>query len=191
MATRRLALDWRTGNVPRPGRPDVPRRPARPGRPVLVHPCELPKRKIGAAFAGRAALLHAVAHIELNAIDLAWDMVARFAGHDLPREFAEDWANVAVDEAEHFALLAARLAALSASYGDMPAHDGLWQAAERTSHDLLARLAVVPMVLEARGLDEAPIWRDLVRKYCAGAPRPPFNAPARERAGLPRAFYLG
>jgi uncharacterized ferritin-like protein (DUF455 family) len=97
-----------------------------------------------------------VAHIELNAVDLAADMIARFAGPELPPAFAEDWLGVLADEAEHFALLCARLAALGAAYGDMKAHDGLWQAAERTAHDLLARLAVVPMVLEARGLDVTP-----------------------------------
>ena len=238
--TRRLAEDWRGGAVPPPMRRDVPLRPARPVRPVLVHPRDLPKRKIGASQAGRVALLHALAHIELNAIDLAWDMLARFGADCTDQAFADDWVSVAADEAEHFALLAARLTSLGAGYGDLPAHDGLWQAAERTSHDLLARLAVVPMVLEARGLDVAPpmiarmenagdrdstailcriyadevshvaagarwfrrlcrerslddaaTWRGLVRRYCDGALRPPFNAPARERAGLPREFYLG
>jgi len=115
----------------------------------------VPRRSLGSP-AGRVALLHAVAHIEFNAIDLAWDMVARFAGHGIPRAFADDWVAVAADEAEHFALLAARLADLGAAYGDLPAHDGIWEAAGKTAHDLLARLAVVPMVLEARGLDVTP-----------------------------------
>jgi uncharacterized ferritin-like protein (DUF455 family) len=105
---------------------------------------------------GRVALLHALAHIELNAIDLAWDIPARFASEDLPRAFFDDWVRVAVEEARHFALLAGRLAALGAAYGDLPAHDGLWEAAAATSGDLLARLAVVPLVLEARGLDVTP-----------------------------------
>jgi uncharacterized ferritin-like protein (DUF455 family) len=105
---------------------------------------------------GRIALLHALAHIELNAIDLAWDIIARFSAETLPREFFADWVGVAAEEAEHFALLAARLRALGAAYGDLPAHDGLWEAAAVTAHDLIARLAVVSLVLEARGLDVTP-----------------------------------
>ena len=116
----------------------------------------MPKRRAGGAPAGRIALLHALAHIELNAIDLAWDIVARFAHDHLPREFCDDWVTVAVEEAAHHTLLAERLAAFGAAYGDLPAHDGLWQAAAATAHDLLARLAVVPLVLEARGLDVTP-----------------------------------
>ena len=107
-------------------------------------------------MAGRTALLHALAHIELNAIDLAWDIVARFAYAGLPREFLNDWVGVASEEAHHFSLLSARLADFGAKYGDLPAHDGLWEAAAATSGDLLARLAVVPLVLEARGLDVTP-----------------------------------
>jgi len=116
----------------------------------------MPKRRNFGSAHGRIALLHALAHIELNAIDLAWDIVARFSGAGLPRAFCGDWAEVAAEEAEHFALLAERLAALGAAYGDLPAHDGLWEAAATTAHDLLARLAVVPLVLEARGLDVTP-----------------------------------
>ncbi len=116
----------------------------------------MPRRSIGAAPKGRIALLHALAHIELNAIDLAWDLIARFSGDRLPRAFYDDWVAVADDEARHFALLSRRLADLGAAYGDLPAHDGLWQAAGDTRHDLLARLAVVPLVLEARGLDVTP-----------------------------------
>ena len=97
------------------------------------------------------------AHIELNAIDLAWDIIARFrAVPGLPRAFFDDWVGVAAEEAKHFSLLSARLGALGAAYGDLPAHDGLWQAAETTAHDLAARLAIVPLVLEARGLDVTP-----------------------------------
>jgi uncharacterized ferritin-like protein (DUF455 family) len=113
------------------------------------------RRNLGAP-AGRVALIHALAHIELNAIDLGWDIIARFSGADLPRQFFDDWIGVAAEEAEHFALLEARLVALDAAYGDLPAHDGLWEAAANTAHDLLARLAVVPLVLEARGLDVTP-----------------------------------
>ena len=153
--TRAMAADWRARSVAPPEAIAVPDRPARLPNPVLVHPRDVPKRKLGAGLQGRIAMLHALAHIELNAIDLACDMLARFA-HAMPREFAEDWLHVAADEAEHFALLSARLVALGAAYGDLPAHDGLWQAAAKTAHDLLARLAVVPMVLEARGLDVTP-----------------------------------
>ena len=155
--TNDIAAAWRDGRIPTIGRATPPDRPARPGRPVLRAPRELPRRRIGAAPEGRIALLHALAHIELNAIDLAWDIVARFAGVDeLPRAFCDDWVGVAAEEAKHFSLLRARLADLGAAYGDLPAHDGLWQAAMNTAHDLAARLAVVPLVLEARGLDVTP-----------------------------------
>jgi uncharacterized ferritin-like protein (DUF455 family) len=116
----------------------------------------MPRRRNFGSPAGRIALLHALAHIELNAIDLAWDIIARFADAETPREFCDDWVGVAAEEAEHFALLADRLRALGAAYGELPAHDGLWEAAAATAHDLLARLAVVPLVLEARGLDVTP-----------------------------------
>ncbi len=116
----------------------------------------MPRRRAGGSLAGRIALLHALAHIELNAIDLAWDLIARFTGEEMPRAFYDDWVAVADEEARHHALIAARLAELGAAYGDLPAHDGLWEAAQATAHDLLARLAVVPLVLEARGLDVTP-----------------------------------
>ncbi len=122
-------------------------------------PREMARRSRGRA--GRVALLHAVAHIELNAVDLALDLIARFAdpeaaGVMLPDAFFDDWMAVADDEARHFMMVSGRLAALEAAYGDLPAHDGLWQAAEATTGDLLARLAVVPLVFEARGLDVTP-----------------------------------
>ena len=116
----------------------------------------MPKRRAGGERESRVALLHALAHIELNAIDLAWDLIARFADEDLPRAFFDDWVAVADEEATHHGLLAERLAELDASYGDLPAHDGLWEAATVTADDFLARLAVVPLVLEARGLDVTP-----------------------------------
>ena len=116
----------------------------------------MPKRRAFGSLAGRVALLHALAHIELNAIDLAWDLVARFCGEALPRAFFDDWVGVASEEAMHFELLARRLADFGAAYGDLPAHDGLWESAAATAGDLLARLAVVPLVLEARGLDVTP-----------------------------------
>jgi len=149
-----LAARWRAGMVI--GDAIAIPRPARPGRPRLCPPRDMPRRRNFGTPAGRIALLHALAHIELNAIDLAWDIVARFARDDTPHAFCDDWVHVAAEEAEHFALLADRLAALGAAYGELPAHDGLWEAAAATAHDLLARLAVVPLVLEARGLDVTP-----------------------------------
>ncbi len=116
-------------------------------RPLLLPPREMPRRRSGGSPEGRIALLHALAHIELNAIDLAWDLIARFADPDLPRQFYDDWVTVAAEEAKHHALIGARLAELGAGYGDLPAHDGLWEAAQATAHNLLARLAVVPLVL--------------------------------------------
>ncbi len=101
-------------------------------------------------------MIHALAHIELNAIDLALDIVARFCGQPVPRSFFDGWMMVATDEARHFGLLSDRLEALGSRYGALPAHDGLWQAVEVTAHDLAARLAVVPLILEARGLDVTP-----------------------------------
>ena len=154
--TRAFATDWRAGRIARLGQAQPPSRPARPARPHLRAPREVPRRRISHEPAGRIALLHAIAHIELNAIDLAWDIIARFTGEGLPRGFHDDWLAVADDEARHHGLLTERLADLGAAYGDMPAHDGLWQAAEDTAHDLLARLSVVPLVLEARGLDVTP-----------------------------------
>jgi len=133
-----------------------PGRPARPEAPPLRLPRDVPRRRIGPSARGRIALLHALAHIELNAIDLAWDILARFSSIPLPRAFRGDWVRVAAEEAQHFLMLSRRLTDLGAAYGDLPAHDGLWEAAEETSGDLLARLAVVPLVLEARGLDVTP-----------------------------------
>ena len=138
------------------GRAVPPPHPARPERPLLRPPKEMPKRRAFGSMAGRIALVHALAHIELNAIDLGWDLVARFSGQKLPHAFFDDWVSVATEEAHHFELLAGRLADFGVAYGDLPAHDGLWEAAAATADDLLARLAVVPLVLEARGLDVTP-----------------------------------
>jgi len=151
-----MAAGWRTGTIDAVGTAGAPERPARPARPEFRRPGDMPKRKAAGSLANRIALLHALAHIELNAIDLACDMLARFAGDARTRAFCDDWLRVADEEAKHFALLASRLDELGAAYGDLPAHDGLWEAAEETAHDLLARLAVVPLVLEARGLDVTP-----------------------------------
>ena len=144
--------------------PAPPEVPARPERPVLRPPGEVAKRKITAGRDGRVALLHAIAHIEFNAIDLAFDMVARFATPAMPVAFAHDWVRVGGEEARHFGLVAARLTALDAGYGDLPAHEGLWQAAQATAHDLAARCAVVPLVLEARGLDVTPAMIGKLRR---------------------------
>ncbi|MBI1393023.1 MAG: DUF455 family protein [Alphaproteobacteria bacterium] len=219
-----------------------PIRPGRPQRPELVAPKDTPRRRLSSPE-GRAILIHAVAHIELNAIDLAFDMSARFSGEieDLGLDaaaFVADWFEVGADEARHFRLLADRLAELGHEYGDWPAHDGLWRAAESTSDDVAARLAIAPLVLEARGLDVTPgmisklrdagdelsavalstIYAEEVdhvrkgvnwfRRVCEarrvepesafkryvserfnGPLKPPFNATARERAGMPPSYY--
>ncbi|KXF77292.1 rhamnosyltransferase [Paramesorhizobium deserti] len=155
--TRESAARWfaRTLSVRSPLDPPIPDRPGRPEKPELVPPRMLKKRSLNTE-AGRIALMHALAHIELNAIDLALDIVARFAAQPVPRSFFDGWMKVADDEARHFTLLRNRLRALNADYGDLPAHDGLWQAAHQTRNDLQARLAVVPLILEARGLDVTP-----------------------------------
>ena len=155
--TRETASRWTGGalSVRSPLDPPLPERPGRPERPVLVPPRMLKKRSLHVER-GRIALMHALAHIELNAIDLALDIVARFASVGVPRSFFDGWMRVADDEARHFTLLRNRLKSLGADYGDLPAHDGLWQAAHQTRNDLEARLAVVPLILEARGLDITP-----------------------------------
>ncbi|HEX8364088.1 MAG TPA: ferritin-like domain-containing protein [Allosphingosinicella sp.] len=152
---RSAARAWRAGALAHAFDVAMPERPARPERPELVPPNRMPKRGRGGSERGRIAMLHALAHIEFGAIDLAFDMAGRF-GAAFPRAFVGDWLSVGADEAIHFALLDRRLRALGSFYGALPAHDGLWDAAAETAHDVLARLAVVPMVLEARGLDVTP-----------------------------------
>ena len=127
--------------------------PGRPDRPHLVHPRHVAHRGLGTQ-AGRAAFVHAIAHIEFNAINLAWDAVYRFGG--MPAAFYADWIGVAADEARHFTLLRARLVELGHDYGDFDAHDGLWEMAVKTAHCCRERMALVPRVLEARGLDVTP-----------------------------------
>ncbi|MBP6596066.1 MAG: ferritin-like domain-containing protein [Arenimonas sp.] len=127
--------------------------PGRPDRPPLVPPRDLAQRGLGREE-GRAAFLHAVAHIEFNAVNLAWDAVYRFRG--LPPAYYADWVQVADDEARHFAMLSSRLQALGSGYGEFPAHNGLWEMAEKTAGSCLQRMALVPRVLEARGLDVTP-----------------------------------
>jgi uncharacterized ferritin-like protein (DUF455 family) len=131
--------------------------PGRPERPRLVHPSQLKTRAVG-TLEGRAGLIHALTHIEANAINLALDIIWRFA--DMPTDFYLDWWRVAQEEALHFELLNAHLKQLGFAYGDFPAHDGLWDMAERTKGDVLARLALVPRTLEARGLDATPAVRN-------------------------------
>jgi uncharacterized ferritin-like protein (DUF455 family) len=127
--------------------------PGRPDQPELVDPRRLPRRRLG-SLEGRAALIHAVAHIEFNAINLALDAVFRF--RDLPEQYHFDWISVAADESRHFRMLQARLEQLGHRYGDFPAHNGLWEMAEKTADSCLVRMALVPRVLEARGLDVTP-----------------------------------
>ncbi len=154
---RRLHCSWMERRLSLHGPLDLlpPDRPGRPDRPELVPPRLLKRRSLH-TVRGRVALLHALAHIELNAIDLALDIVARFASENMPRSFFDGWMLVAFEEAKHFSLLRQRLLDLGAAYGDLPAHDGLWQAAQDTKGHLFARLAIVPLVLEARGLDVTP-----------------------------------
>ena len=130
--------------------------PGREPRPPLVMPRDVPQRSL-ATPEGRAALIHALAHIELNAVNLALDIVWRFP--EMPEAFYRDWLGVAREEADHFELLRAHLATLGHAYGDFPAHNGLWEMAAKTSDSLLARLALVPRMLEARGLDVSPAIR--------------------------------
>jgi uncharacterized ferritin-like protein (DUF455 family) len=185
--TRAAAERWFSGAIPEAGGDLPPERPARPQRPELLAPRDMPNRRYGGER-GRLALIHALAHIELNAIDLAWDIVCRFPREAMPKAFLDDWVQVALDEAVHFEMLQDLMRGLGAGYGDLPAHDGLWQAAEKTADDLMARLAVVPMTLEARGLDTTPatmerlarngdtltppaldiIYRDEIRHVAAG-----------------------
>jgi uncharacterized ferritin-like protein (DUF455 family) len=147
-ALQTARLDCRSSNEP-----GAIGKPGRPARPRLVPPRDLPRRRLGSPE-GRASLLHALAHIEFNAINLAWDAVYRF--RSMPEDFYRDWARVAFEESYHFRLLCERLESLGCSYGDFDAHDGLWEMACKTAHDPLVRMALVPRVLEARGLDVTP-----------------------------------
>ncbi|MDQ2095250.1 ferritin-like domain-containing protein [Rhodalgimonas zhirmunskyi] len=140
-----------------------PLRPARPDQPELRDPRDVPKRKPGSPQ-GRIALLHAVAHIELNAVDLHWDIIARFTDVKMPLGFYDDWVKAADEESKHFNLVCDCLEAQGSHYGALPAHAGMWRAAEDTVDDIMGRLAVVPMVLEARGLDVTPGMIEIFRK---------------------------
>ena len=162
-AARKVARDWRLGRLAPVFDVAMPDRPAWPASLELLPPSQMPKRGKMGSQRNRIALWHALAHIEFVAIDLALDMVGRF-GATMPRGFIDDFLGVAADEAMHFALLERKLASLGTFYGALPAHAGLWESAHRTRHDVGARLAVVPMVLEARGLDVTPGMIDLFRR---------------------------
>ena len=164
-AARAVARDWRLGRLEYAFDAAMPDYPARPDRPELLPPNRMPKRGRGQSERGRIALWHALAHIEFSAIDLALDAAGRF-GAGLGARFVGDFLSVAADEAMHFSLLDRRLRTLGSYYGALPAHDGLWEAAYETRHDAAARLAIVPMVLEARGLDVTP--PALARLHAAG-----------------------
>ncbi|MEM7056869.1 MAG: ferritin-like domain-containing protein [Pseudomonadota bacterium] len=165
--SRATAAEWRAarqnGHLPAIGTGTPPDKPARPAQPVLKEPRDVPRRRPGSA-AGRTALLHAIAHIELNAVDLHWDIVARFADVSMPAGYYDDWVQAADEESKHFKLLSDRLEAYESSYGALDAHAGMWRAAADTAEDLLGRLAIVPMVLEARGLDVTPGMIEMFRK---------------------------
>ncbi|HHC29615.1 MAG TPA: ferritin-like domain-containing protein, partial [Rhodobacterales bacterium] len=145
------------------GRASPPARPARPTKPDLLDPRDVPRRRPG-TLKGRLAILHAVAHIELNAIDLHWDIIARFTATPMPLGFYDDWVKAAAEEAHHFILVSGVLEAHGSHYGALPAHAGMWRAAEDTKGDRMVRLAGVPMVLEARGLDVTPGMIELFAK---------------------------
>lgn len=140
-----LAVDSVRDPINQPGHPD---------RPELIPPQQVPRRRIDTML-GRAALVHALAHIEFNAINLALDAAHRFSG--MPDRYYIDWLTVADEEALHFDLLSTHLTTLGYAYGDFPAHNGLWEMAVKTAHDPLVRMALVPRVLEARGLDATPL----------------------------------
>ncbi len=154
-----LQLAWRRGDLSLAfeGMPTAGQAiPGRPAQPLLVAPRSLKHRPMH-TVEGRAALIHALAHIEFNAINLALDALWRFAA--MPRDYYDDWLQVAAEEALHFSLLSAHLQTLGYAYGDFPAHNSLWEMAEKTRYDILARMALVPRTLEARGLDASPAVR--------------------------------
>jgi uncharacterized ferritin-like protein (DUF455 family) len=140
--------------------------PGRPGRPELIHPSKVPRRS-PFTEEGLAALLHAIAHIEFNAINLALDAAWRFDG--MPDAFYRDWVRVAAEEAYHFSLVRDHLSSLGRDYGDLPAHDNLWAMCERTRADVVARMALVPRTLETRGLDATPLIQAKLRKVATPA----------------------
>lgn len=165
--SRKYAAAWfaarEAGDTIDIGTASPPLQPARPEKPELLSPRDVPRRRPGSR-PGQIALLHAVAHIELNAVDLHWDIIARFTDTKFPIGFYDDWVKAADEESKHFNLICNCLEDLDSFYGDLPAHAGMWRAAEDTAEDLMGRLAVVPMVLEARGLDVTPGMIEIFRK---------------------------
>jgi len=162
----KLGSDWFHRRIGK-GRFDeaaLPDTPGRPEKPVLLPPGKMPKRNLNNEK-GRQAHIHALAHIELSAVDLTWDLIARSAGTNLPRSYLDNWVQVGMEEAKHFRLLDTRLKEIGMEYGDLPAHDGLWQSCAETAHNLLARLAIIPLVLEARGLDITPIMIEKTKSH--------------------------
>lgn len=159
--TQQLYQHWQNGDLELANDlltiPDVA---GHPDKPKLVAPRDLPRRR-NSAETGTATLIHAITHIEFNAINLAWDAVARFP--DLPRQFYDDWARVAFEESQHFMLLREHLLSLGYDYGDFPAHSSMWDMAQKNHHDPLIRMALVPRVLEARGLDVTPKMMNKLR----------------------------
>ncbi|MEP3441548.1 MAG: ferritin-like domain-containing protein [Sulfitobacter sp.] len=157
--SHKYAAEWRAaranGAIPEIGTATPPMQPARPDAPQLLSPRDVPNRKPGTPE-GRIAMMHAVAHIELNAVDLHWDIIARFSDIKMPIGYYDDWVKAADEESKHFNLMCDCLEAEGSFYGALPAHAGMWRAAEDTATDFMGRLAVVPMVLEARGLDVTP-----------------------------------
>jgi uncharacterized ferritin-like protein (DUF455 family) len=162
MAARRVARDWRLGRLACEFDVAMPERPAWPRELELLPPAQMPRRGKGGSEKNRIALWHALAHIEFVAIDLALALAGRF-GAELGQSLVGDFLSVAADEAMHFALIDRHLRTFGAHYGALPAHAGLWEAAHDTRHDAAARLAVVPMVLEARGVDVTPAALERVR----------------------------
>lgn len=165
--SRGFVAQWQAargrGEIPDIGHAAPPAKPARPAKPELLSPRDVPHHKPSKPE-GRIALLHAVAHIELNAVDLHWDIIARFTDTKLPMGFYDDWVKAADEESKHFNLMCDCLEAHGSFYGALPAHAGMWQAAEDTADDLMGRLAVVPMVLEARGLDVTPNMIEIFKR---------------------------
>ena len=165
--SRRYASQWRTiraqDETAKVGLASPPMHPARPTTPKLLSPRDVPRRRPGSPE-GRIALLHAVAHIELNAVDLHWDIIARFSHVPMPIGFFDDWVKAADEESKHFNLMCDCLETMGSFYGALPALAGMWRAADDTATDFMGRLAVVPMVLEARGLDVTPGMIEIFRK---------------------------
>ena len=164
-ALNALHTDWQQGNAPLGDSSELTHTlntPGRPEKPTLVPPQDVPRRKLGTPE-GHAALLHAITHIEFNAINLALDAAYRF--HGLPHDYYSDWLQVAFEEAYHFRLLREHLRSLGYDYGSFNAHDGLWEMAAKTMHDPLHRMALVPRLLEARGLDASPAIIAKLRQF--------------------------